>query len=161
MPVRINLQLLERKPQQLEGEIPFAELAPDFADELIRLPGALTYRLTAELQRPAVLLTGELTTEVECDCARCLRTFLLPVAVQEFSALVPLDGEDSVPVDGDFADLTPILREDILLALPTNPLCREDCRGLPDKTDARDNHFSATSPDRGNPAWEALDKLKL
>jgi uncharacterized protein len=32
--------------------------------------------------------------------------------------------------EGELVDLSPPLRERLLLSLPTLPLCRDDCRGL-------------------------------
>jgi uncharacterized protein len=117
------------------------------------------YELTVESQAGGLLVTGTLATRLECECARCLRPFMLPVRLEAYTALAVLEGEEAVPREGDFADLTPVVREDILLSLPTHPLCGNDCRGLPAKADARDFHLGETSvPD---PAWSALDKLKL
>jgi uncharacterized protein len=123
MSLKVNLRL-EKESIQLDGDVPASELAPDFQDELMRLAHPVEYELTVEGQSEAVLVTGSLRTHVECECARCLKAFLLPVQVDDFSLLAPLEGEEAIPVDGDFADLTPAVREDILLALPTNPLCR-------------------------------------
>ncbi|NBT99252.1 MAG: LLM class flavin-dependent oxidoreductase [Betaproteobacteria bacterium] len=46
------------------------------------------------------------------------------------------------------------------LALPANPLCRPDCRGLSQTASARDSHLEG-SPSDGPSPWAALDKLKL
>ena len=53
------------------------------------------------------------------------------VRVDPWIADLPLVGEEKVAVDNDCVDLTPYLREDILLAFPQHPLCEPDCRGLP------------------------------
>ena len=67
--------------------------------------------------------------------------------------------EEALLVDGDFADLTPVVREDILLALPTNPLCGPDCRGLKPKGQPRE--LQVREQAEPNTAWSALDNLKL
>ena len=41
-----------------------------------------------------------------------------------------LDEVDAEPFDGKTIDLDPIVREQVLLALPVSVVCREDCRGL-------------------------------
>jgi len=161
MSLKVNLKHLETAPVALDDEIPGLELAPEFQDELIRLVHPVEYELTVTRQPGGLLVSGRLATRLECDCARCLRTFLLPLELPEFAALVPLekvDGEEYSVVDGDFADLTPVVREDILIALPTSPLCSVDCRGLTSKTDARDLHLGESS---SAGAWSALDNLKL
>ena len=159
MSLKVNLRLLEKGDLHLDGAVPASELAPDFQDELMRLSHPVEYELDVQKQSSGLLVTGTLSTHVDCECARCLKPFLLPVRVDGFSLLVPLEGEDALPVDGDFADLTPAVREDILLALPTNPLCSADCRGLEPKARARESQVRDQAGP--NTAWSALDKLKL
>lgn len=48
----------------------------------------------------------------------------------ESAASFELDEIDAEPFDGKTIDLDPIVREQVLLALPVTVLCREDCRGL-------------------------------
>jgi uncharacterized protein len=161
MSLKVNLKHLENGPVELDDSIPAPELAPDFQDELVRLVHPVDYELKVERQSDGLLVTGRLATRLECDCARCLKTFILPLELPEFAALIPfekVEGEEMTVIDGDFADLTPVLREDILLVLPTSPLCSLDCRGLKPKTEARDLHLGESS---SASAWSALDKLKL
>jgi uncharacterized protein len=48
----------------------------------------------------------------------------------EVAASFELDEIDAEPFDGKTIDLDPIVREQVLLALPVTVLCREDCKGL-------------------------------
>lgn len=48
----------------------------------------------------------------------------------EMAASFELDEVDAEPFDGKTIDLDPIVREQVLLALPVTVLCREDCKGL-------------------------------
>jgi uncharacterized protein len=48
----------------------------------------------------------------------------------EAAASFELDEIDAEPFDGKTIDLDPIVREQVLLALPVAVLCREDCKGL-------------------------------
>jgi uncharacterized metal-binding protein YceD (DUF177 family) len=75
---------------------------------------------------------------------------------------LPLEGEDKVEAQGDFVDLTPYVREDILLALPQHPLCEAECKGLPKGSAAKLKKVSGTGKFEEKPAaWSELDKLKL
>ena len=159
MSLKVNLRLLEKESIQLDGDILGSELAPDFHDELMRLSHPVEYELTVDRQSESLLVTGSLRTHVDCECSRCLKSFVLPVQLDEFSVLSPLEGEDALPVDGDFAALTPSVREDILLSLPTNPLCGPDCRGLKPKGQSRE--LQVRDQAEPNKAWSALDNLKL
>lgn len=162
MPLQVNLRLLERTPQILVGELPVAEFAADFHDEVVRFTEPLRYDLEVERQGLDILVQGILSTTLECSCARCLSSFQKLLEINDFSAFVPLEGEEAIPKDGDFADLTPLVREDTFLALPTKPLCRPECRGLPVKAPARDSRLGATSSEIPSTSpWAALEKLKL
>ena len=107
-----------------------------------------------------MVVTGDLKITLGCTCARCLEAFPLDLGLPQFAALATFEGEEALPRDGDIADLTPLLREDIYLALPTNPLCSPDCRGLARKATARDSRLGVLPSDGSSP-WGALDRLKL
>ena len=91
----------------------------------------------------AVNVTGQILTSVMFECVRCLREFLqtydIPVNAQYLSEAPSVaHGEHVMPVEeaeayyyhGDVMVLDDLLRQEVLLALPIKPLCREDCRGL-------------------------------
>ncbi len=48
----------------------------------------------------------------------------------EVAASFELDEIDAEPFDGKTIDLDPVVREQVLLALPVSVVCREDCKGL-------------------------------
>jgi len=164
MPLLVNVRNLLKESAHLVGEVPVADYAADFKDELIRIVEPLSYDLEIDRQGSELTLVGRLETELECDCGRCLKTFRQALVVPDFAALVPLEGEDAVVVKDDFADLTPVLREDTFLALPTNPLCTPDCRGLVPKAPDRDLRLGEDGPAGsadGVSPWDALKNLKL
>lgn len=160
MPVLVNLRLLEENSAQLEGEVPLEEFATELRDPLMNFAAPLAYQVEADKQPEGVLLRGSVSTRLACRCARCLEEFELPVLIADFAALAPLQGEGALNRNGDFGDLTPYLREDIYLALPTNPLCKPECRGLAPRASARDLRLETAKGD-GPAAWAALDQLKL
>jgi uncharacterized protein len=82
------------------------------------------------------------------------------VELPDFAAHLPLEGEDAVVVVDDCVDLTPYLREDILLTLPQHPLCKPDCRGL-SQLAAGGASGQTTQTNAGASAWAALNQLKL
>jgi uncharacterized metal-binding protein YceD (DUF177 family) len=67
-----------------------------------------------------------------------------------------------VVVHNDCVDLTPYLREDMVLELPQRPLCSPECRGLVDSPQRSEPSPDAT-PNWEGPAstWRELDKLNL
>jgi uncharacterized protein len=78
---------------------------------------------------------GRQSTEAELRCSRCLTTFSRPLSMEWHRILTDAepqeDEEDMVKVDPDQpVDVTPFIREALLLELPLAPVCREDCKGL-------------------------------
>jgi uncharacterized protein len=53
-----------------------------------------------------------------------------PPVVRSSEDISPDEEEDVYPLAGDRLELSEMLREQIILATPMQPLCREDCRGL-------------------------------
>jgi uncharacterized metal-binding protein YceD (DUF177 family) len=162
MPLLINLRHLETGEMCLQGELPLEELDLERIDELMRPVGPLQYDLTVERLEKGLLIQGRLELGLACECARCLRPFHTTVELQNACALLPWEGEDAVPIRHDCADLTPHLREDIVLALPQRPLCEPECGGLGVRSDPS---LEAGDKSGGlNPAtsaWATLNQLKL
>jgi uncharacterized protein len=154
MPIVVNLRHLEENEVHLKSELASAELALDVRDELIRVEKPLRYDLTVEQLHDAVLVQGKLRLTLDCECARCLRPFEYEVALTHWALHLPLEGEDKVSQINDLIDLTPFVREDILLEFPQHPLCRSNCSGLKKKSGVGDG-AEPPSP------WTELDKLKL
>ena len=90
-----------------------------------------------------VLVQGSLNTETVQACARCLEPVVVPLSVEMEEVFYPtidiLTGKGITPEEEDRAlwidehhvlDLSEVLRQDILVALPVHILCKSDCRGL-------------------------------
>jgi uncharacterized metal-binding protein YceD (DUF177 family) len=93
---------------------------------------------------------------------RCLKPFEFELKIDPWTRHLPLEGEEKVAVSGDFVDLTPYIREDILLGFPQHPLCEAECRGLPQTDSGKLNNATVPGQPAHEPsAWDELDKLKL
>ncbi|MGX5691675.1 YceD family protein [Dermacoccus abyssi] len=130
----------------------------------------LDLRLEAVME--GVLITGEVEATATGACVRCLDDVSIPVDVhfQELFAYAERaahhrevaggDDEDELPeLDGDDADIEPVLRDAVVPSLPFQPVCREDCPGLCAECGARladdpDHHHEAIDP-----RWSALANL--
>jgi len=156
MSLKVNLRHLAEHGVRLEGELPVAELDLGVEDELIHLKQPLSYDLTVELLHDALLVTGSLALPLDCECGRCLKKFKTTLKLNGWAVHLPLEGEEKVPVDNDCVDLTPFVREDMLLDFPQHPLCRPDCAGLKPKA-RKAGKLELEKPD----VWAELNKLKL
>ena len=161
MPLLVNLHHLGRQEVVLQGELPVAELDIETFDELIRLEQPLRYELEVEKLDQQLLVRGELGLVLQCQCVRCLKPVMHVVRLADWVCYVPLTGEDGAAVEGDCVDLTPQVREDILLAFPQHPLCAPECPGLRPADRGTANTRSAAAGTERPSVWSKLDKLRL
>jgi uncharacterized protein len=161
MSLVVNLRHLAKHSLALQGELPARGLDIDTRDEVIRVAQPLRYDAEVQKLDKSLLLRGALRLTLDCRCVRCLKPFQHPLVLEDWTCHVPLDGEDAAPVLNDCVDLTPYLREDILLELPRHPLCDPECRGLPRASGVKAKKRGAGLTGKGSSAWAELDKLEL
>ena len=134
-------------------------------------PVELDLRLEAVME--GVLLTGTATATLEGECVRCLEPIEDEIVARLQELYVypdqhtkatehddrDLDDETSL-LEDDLLDLEPLLRDAVVLALPFQPLCEDDCPGLCTECGAR----LADDPDHAHeapidPRWAGLGNL--
>lgn len=158
MPIAVNLRHLENGSVHLDGEISARELDLEELDEMIHAKAPLTYDLDVEQSGQTLLVTGEVDYTLDCECVRCLKPFQHRIHFEDYHLEVPLEGEERAEVVSDMVDLTPYVREDILLAFPQHPVCETECDRLPPLQSSEDTGGSA-QPSQS--AWDELNKLKF
>lgn len=161
MPLLVNLRHLEHKNLELKGELPAEDLDLEQVDELIHVPNPVQYDIEAQRLDGNLLVQGKLHLTLECECARCLKPFQHELDFDNWAVHLPLTGEDKVDSSGDSVDLTPYIREDILLAFPQHPLCESECGGLKNQPATGVNSTGADQIEETSSAWSELNKLKL
>jgi uncharacterized protein len=82
------------------------------------------------LEAPAEATCARCAEQFDTSCSRSFRFVLAPKAAGEPDANLRAEDLEFSFYQGDEIDLSPLIREQVLLALPTRPLCQEDCRGL-------------------------------
>jgi len=161
MSLLLNVNELIRAPVALDGRTSVSELGLAGLDELIHPAEFLEHWLQAELMEGSILVQGRLRLALRCECARCLKPFEQVMDLREWAAHLELKGNDAVPVVADAVDLTPQIREDILLQLPQHPLCEPECRGLSNPPAGSQTGSGAAVSREAPSPWDELDKLKL
>jgi uncharacterized protein len=161
MPLTINIRHLEAKDLRVQGQLAAPELQLDDDDELVRARLPLRYDLTAHQAGHDILVSGRLEMALDCECARCLKPFRFRLKIPDWLLHLPLEGTEKAAVKDDAVDLTPYLREAILLEFPQHPLCDSDCAGLPKRADASSQKNDGSGPMPEASAWAELNKLKF
>lgn len=113
------------------------EQCPDLEGKLAR--EGLTFKGHLSRQGDDAFLRGTLSGAFDCSCSRCLEAAKVQVRIPVQVSFVARDedddedDEDDVDVahfDGDEINIGPELREQLLLNMTVNPVCREACAGL-------------------------------
>ena len=126
-------------------------------------PIELDLRLESVVE--GVLVTGTATVAVTGECVRCLADISdeLEIDVQELFVYPDSEAseDEASRLEGDLIDLEPLLRDEVVLELPFQPLCRPDCEGLCVECGADLNADPAHSHDTAtDPRWENLRGLE-
>jgi uncharacterized protein len=151
--MKINVKRIPPEGETVSGSDPSSVMELDEPDA--RFEHDVEYELLAQIQGNALLVTGRLRTPATLRCSRCLQVFELPLRVDQFVFHQELHGED-------FMDLTPQMREDIILELPQRALCTLGCKGLCPYCGKDLNKGSCRcKPAEGDLRWQALENLKL
>ena len=174
-PLVLDTRELGRRPGS-QREVELSVPAPaELGIEVLRVPEGSPVELDLRLEAvmEGVLLTGTATAALEGECVRCLepieddilaRLQELYVYPEQHDRAAEHDDRDlddeTSRLDDDQIDLEPLLRDAVVLALPFQPLCREDCPGLCTECGARladDSDHAHEAPI--DPRWASLDQL--
>ena len=136
----VDVTRLDPDGEVLEGEL----FCVDVDEEFVHPFGGVRYRLDVRLFGTELLVRGRLEQDFDLVCSRCGEDFDTTVKVEDFTESYEV-GEKIQEVDW-----TEDIRESIILALPSYPVCREDCPGIIQKDEK-------PVDDR----WNVLNKLKV
>lgn len=117
-----------------------------------------------------VLVRARLAVEARVECSRCLSDTTIEVPVtfsEEFAAGTPGSNAEIDPEPDQFTiddqhllDLNEAIRQYVQTALPLQPVCRDDCRGLcPDCGVNRNEQPCTCADQQTDHRWGALGDL--
>ncbi|WP_346176288.1 DUF177 domain-containing protein [Streptomyces cuspidosporus] len=175
-PLVFDTRELGRRPGALKKLSRSVPASKDLGIEVIGVREGVTVELDLRLESvmEGVLVTGTARAPLTGECVRCLEPLEreLEADFQEMYSYPDADDrsrfadtgddaedEDTLFLEGDLLDLEPVLRDAVVLSLPLQPVCREDCPGLCAECGAR----LADDPDHHHDAadirWAALQGL--
>lgn len=138
-------------------------------------PALLGVELTYYRSGADLFFNGRLQGAITACCGRCLEEYSFTLA-QDFAFVLtperskPERGAEELhggelgasSYSGDEIDLAPLVAEQVLLALPTRPLCSESCRGLCETCGAnRNSETCDCAVTAGDPRMEIFRSLKV
>jgi len=129
----------------------------DLADEEdLCVIGPVQYDLTAEMANGNLVVRGTVEADISFACVRCAEFFSKKVSDSSFLRVFE-DIEDDI----EAADLTADVRESIILAFPTSPVCDQNCKGLCSRCGTNLNKAACTCQSAlTDERWNVLDSLK-
>lgn len=123
--------------------------------EDVKPAGPIRYNIRVSPAGNSIVVQGVLKADLAFECVRCAEFFQFTVCEPEFMVVREISNKD------ESIDLTQDIRESMILAFPTNPLCAPDCRGLCPRCGTNLNkkncRCAASSTDW---RWSALNNLQ-
>jgi len=140
------LSIQEMEVRKVRFDETFGPGQIDFADVDVRQAGPLHVQGVAELLADTegeVRIRGNLSVEMRAECDRCLGDALFPLETKLdlfYQPMANIARDEEMEIDegeaeigfyeGEGIELEDILREQILLLLPMQRVCRDDCKGI-------------------------------
>ncbi len=169
----LSVRELEVKSVRFEQTLAPGVLSFELED--VKQAGPLTAAGTVELVSSSeeIDVAGNLKVEMTGVCDRCLEPISLPVECEFDLAYYPVDdaGDKSEAeikssetevayYHGNGLELEDVLREQVLLSIPMQKLCREDCLGIcPHCGQNRNLATCACRVEAVDDRWSALKNL--
>jgi uncharacterized protein len=165
----LDTRELGRRPGSQREVFRKVQAPADLGIEVLGVPEGSPVELDLRLEAvvEGVLVTGTARAALAGECARCLEPISdeIEVRFQELfvyddRAVDPDEELEVSTLQDDMVALEPLLRDAVVLALPFQPLCQDDCPGLCPECGAR----LADDADHGHdapvdPRWSALGAL--
>jgi uncharacterized protein len=165
------VDLLKVPPEGLElrGEDPPEVLGLGERDGVEPLT-PIEVRLRVELAGRELVARGSARLRAAFRCVRCTERFEAQIADPALCVALDLDeleqagraacgGAEEGADPLRFVDLTPEVRESILLRFPSHPVCRQTCKGLCPQCGANRNVATCACAAPPDPRWGALECL--
>jgi len=168
----VELASIGKTPKTIEEKFEPDDI--DLSGENVSLRGPVTFTGETVQAASRAHVRGRLEADVALDCVRCLEPVEQHLDIELDSIFVDAAEEtdrtevevtdealDESLVENGLIDTAEVVREQILLAIPDQVFCSEDCKGLCPKCGANLNLIDCKcSDDHMDPRWAALKNLR-
>lgn len=162
-PYTVDVYDLMHRPGEMRERVLDVTVPEEFGNAMIGVKSGSDLRIGLRMEslHDGILVSAEVDATAAGECGRCLIDIEQPVQV-EFQELFAYSSDEAFDyeVHEDTIDLEPVIRDAVVLSLPFQPVCQEDCLGLCPQCGVRllDNpghkHEEAIDP-----RWAALGGL--
>ena len=154
------LELLETHGSR--KALAFSSDLPDLDAGLSHAGPEVDLDLVAEAIDGGIWVKGTVAGTYHAECRRCLAAVDLPFSFAAAELYRPAGEvwEEGYVIKDTTIDLEPLVRDTVLLNVPHDPLCREDCAGLCPRCGKNLNEEPHTHEDDVDTRWSALKDLR-
>jgi len=144
--MKISIDEIPQAPKEITFSESVEELKKIYSQSRTRefgFPASLEVELRFYRAAADLFFDGRIRGELRGVCGRCAEEYVFSLDQPFEFVLIPDPGKaerkaeelhrDDLALSyyvGDTIDLAPLIAEQVILALPTQPLCAEECRGL-------------------------------
>lgn len=125
--------LLKRKASKKNIELSFEKDIITYEGDKIVFKSPIKAEGYISSNEKIITVHTKIDTTLELVCARCLEKFIYPISLEaeeRFTTEDEVDDEEVIYIEGDTLDITKIVEDNIIMALPIKKLCSESCKGL-------------------------------
>lgn len=162
-PYTIDVYDLMHRPGEMRERGIDITVPEGFGNAVIAVATGSEMRVDLRLEslHDGILVSAEVDAVAAGECVRCLIDLARPIQV-EFQELFAYSQDEAFEyeVHEDTIDLEPVIRDAVVLSLPFQPVCQDDCLGLCPVCGVRllDNP-GHEHEDPIDPRWAALGEL--
>lgn len=150
--MKIEIPKIAPDGSSYDGEEP-PEVLELEQDRFARAEGPVRYALVARKVGHEVIVTGSIQVPVKLLCGRCGGFFSTTLEVSSFLRAYEIsEGQEEI-------DLTPDIREDVLLDLPAYPRCSWQGEGVCPFSGVNVSELTLPEAPAVDDRWEVLDRL--
>ncbi len=132
-PYTVSVVDLVHRPGEMREKVIDVTVADEMGNAVIGVRKGAKLHIDARLEslHDGILASGDVRALAQGECVRCLTDIDLPVEV-EFAEVFAYSFDEAFDytVQDDSLDLEPLVRDAVVLSLPFQPVCQEDCLGL-------------------------------
>jgi DUF177 domain-containing protein len=158
---RLRLRSGEEHREQVELDLQPLEFG---GQRYLPVPATVPADLTVNRATTGTAFRLRFHVRLHGPCYRCLGDAVvdLPIDVREYQATHPDTDELRTPyLIDDRLDLSAWAHDSVVLALPDQIVCRDDCAGLcPECGKNLNDEPHVHESEGGDPRWSALERLK-